>query len=608
MLATFFIVLLICFLSTIVFTLGGLHYVNPVFVLRENRYLKLGFSFFFGLSLFLFIYRILSYVSGNARLSCLFALLILMSAAALVVKKTYGKPLGISVKKMIVFCLLSTLLFLFLLAFWLVPLPECMSPWDFLGSLHSGRYANIATYVVSTNSVPVINQNYGQSLLSTIPMFFGVNRPFLSLFVWLFISLIFLAVLFYGFLRFLGVDEKFSLWGVLVLMGGNTALSFTHVFVFDSISPLLLTGYSDTVASVGTFLGALVVLYEACFGSNSSRSAKLFSLFILSVLGASWSIYAPQNVVLMFVVMFFILGAGFFMERRLNKAALFFVFYVVFSFLGVLFGGMLTPKNLLSDVDIPGALVVSPKGFSLNFAPFLPCQRITASRDSGMTSCSDMYSSQYGYTKDNRNLGGIFLGVDAPRKIAELLFILETLFWDSIRIVFFPLLGLCLLWYQLRVLRLRDYVLLRALFSVSVLLFSVGFLIAYPFILNGEFKWELSRFMIPGYTLSMVSLVVSLNRFYLLLEGFKAKLLLASISLLLFFGPAYNSVFIVYKNVVGSGGFDSFAGRVEALLTFSGIVHGSEEGLNECNWREGVVSLGFGNSTGSGVADYILNV
>lgn len=64
--------------------------------------------------------------------------------------------------------ILLTILFFFAFSFffWLPPLPSSIGPMDLIGSLHSVRYAWIANYILETNAMPVLAQNYAQSILA----------------------------------------------------------------------------------------------------------------------------------------------------------------------------------------------------------------------------------------------------------------------------------------------------------------------------------------------------------------------------------------------------------------------------------------------------------
>jgi hypothetical protein len=112
---------------------------------------------------------------------------------------------------------------------------------------------------------------------------------------------------------------------------------------------------------------------------------------------------------------------------------------------------------------------------------------------------------------------------------------------------------------------------------VNLVVLGAGFGGCFLFEVNG-FKWELTRFMIPGYGIGMLLAVASASH---LLErhvnASRAKLWLAAFVMLVCFGPATFLAYTCIKNIYPvSGGF-SFARRLERLVTRTGTGFSKEE-------------------------------
>lgn len=566
--------LAITILAIVIFLFSGYFFYSLLFKNNPSS-LKIGISYFLGVSLFFVIYRILDYIISNARVSMIISLAILLILGLVNLRKN---PIDLrnklNYKTLIVILILLIFSFLFVLFLWLEPLKTHVIN-DFMrfnGSLHSGRYANIATYIFENNKIPVLNQNYGQSLLATISMFLGFNNPFLALYIWLSFSIFFLIITIYGFFRYFGINKTYSSFFTLIVMFGGTALSLAYIGLIDSGSPFIAIGHSDTLISFATFLIFIIFIKNIIKKENNSFLVSAVLLFILII---SWCIYAPQNIIIAFPLMFLLFLLFSYQDKKINKKLLFLmILLLVFLGIGILLGGMLTPQFLVNkNADIPGTMTIIKEGAkNIELAPVLPYVYPTINESS---------HSVYFYS-DLREIRSKGLNINI-NSIPGILFLLEAMLWDSLRIIFFPFISFVFLFFYLFYYNKennrenikennKDIENIKFLYIASIITFLIGFFIAYFFIIQGR-KWELSRFLIPGYGLGLICLGISLN---FLKKLIKNKILLISIFfiilLFLFFGNFYHILLIIYSNISASGEYVSFFERIRMMIATSGII------------------------------------
>ena len=239
----------------------------------------------------------------------------------------------------------------------LPPLAHAVSVFDSFGSLHSGRYANLATYIVYSKSIPILNQNYGQSLLAAALMMLGIKSPFLALHLWLALSKIFFWLTMYGFFRHMGLGQgKAGLASALSYLG-NTALSATFVLVNDSGYPPLLIAYTDTLSALATLPVVAVGLTSPLSAASFRGKRAALALVLPALLGLYWQMASPQNALLLVPALAVPVMLLFRSGRRPTAPAIAFTCALLTFFaLGATQGGMLTPKRLQSEAKIPGMM------------------------------------------------------------------------------------------------------------------------------------------------------------------------------------------------------------------------------------------------------------
>jgi len=399
----------------------------------------------------------------------------------------------------------------------------------YIGSCHSPRYAGLAQYIVTANHIPTLNQNFGQSMLASIPMFMGIQTPYLNLNIWLSISIVALFFLVVGYLRMFGVD--FAFLGAMIALGGNTALSLTHVVVVDSYSPPLLSGYSDSVISLGSFLVFADLVW--LLGEKKERSFAV-SLFCVAIFFIGWNYSAPQNIMVGLALLAVIVIKKWLERSGLLRRETMLLGIAAGAFIvGAGFGGMFTPRSLVESPDVPGLMSLE-KGIAI--IPAFPYRTGFGHYKSGT-------APQYNLNVPMRE----FVEKSTVKEKYELFYQAETQFWLSLRVVFFPLLALCALaWiaHETADARLGSHCM--ALLVAFLVGFPLAFLLAVgPF----KFKWELSRLMMPAYLLGMTALVLALDAFSKKYPHLRWNIVKIALTLFVCAGPATTFVAASYENI-----------------------------------------------------------
>jgi hypothetical protein len=548
MISNFILILTLQSIAALFFTFFGKILLEKAINNSEifSQRLKFSMSYFLGITIFLFLYRFLN-IFINSFYSFLFSFVLIIIITIIDFKKSYFYSIiNIKWKKYLII-FVSLLLIQFL--FWIGSNESLNNSFSSIGSLHSIRYINIAKYIVSENEIPLLNQNYGQSLLTTIPLYFNIGGAPFSLFYWLSISTFFLFILTFGLLTWLGLSSKSAKYGSLIVMIGNTALSFTHILVIDSGSPFLFNGYSDSIISIGTFV---VYIIWFIFKSKSKfKNLYLESYLFLFFLAASWNIYAPQNIIFTIIVfIFFIIKVFIKKQFSIKNLFLSFIFFVMTSLIFSFTGGMLTPKEKVK----PGVNISGVMKFSRNekvrsgIMPYLPYNYFNGKN----WEINDFF---LGNREKILNLKNEVAKTKKVQSISELFFqffyIFELNLWVVIKILFFPLIGLGgSLLYNNLIRKNSEKGMVHFIFSyfmqLNFLLFISGFLITYSLILSG-YKWELSRFLIPGIYTSMIIFTII---FYSLRHRLMLYNYLFNIALLMIIGPPIlQSLFFIFLNL-----------------------------------------------------------
>lgn len=526
---------------------------NYQFFLR-SRACNMGLSFFSGLALEFFIWRLLSFLIQNASASFYLSLIIILFIIILN-KDNYKKYFDDSLKKLAYVGLSLLLFILFEILFSLNPVPNLLltnlsrtSPFYGFGAVvHSLRAGNIALYIVGENYIPRFSQNYGQSLLASMPSFFGFSAPQFTLIVWIAIVLFFFGLLIYGFINYFTENKYFSFLGAAVSFVGNTALYFNYIEITDAGSSVLLIKNIDIIVGYATLLIFLLCSYLFASAKLLKKNNIIFIFFTIIMLAFVWNIIAAHNVILasiLLLIVFFISTDT--IRLRIQKIFYLFVALYLGSVLGaIICGGILLPQKFSDQVDIPGlmslnisnikqsAIELRPKMYIMNFATIkktmsiinvIKNNKIAENEDllsiispdavlSQTNSVSEVsQSSQYIFFKHFYSGFTNLFKKDQPLR------------WTvSIINIFFPLLGLFMSFILIRnniFLDQSKIKLLKMMWISSSLLFIFGFFCSAFVVLSGK-EIETSRFL--GYGVFCAMLLLGLSVAFLFKEPLQIR-------------------------------------------------------------------------------------
>jgi hypothetical protein len=462
--------------------------------------LRTGAAYFIGMAFNIAIIRTLLTVFDNVDLALLIQLLLSISLCITFYKQLVSFSRELLSNKLVIYITVGGIICLpLILLFWLPDNSSPDNPFSIIGSLHSVRYAWVSNYISECGHIPVIGQNTGQSILSFMGGISG-KRPYFFLFLWLYTSVFFLSVFIYGIVGLYENRARLVLLAVLIFMMGNSALSITHVLVIDSGSPFALNGYTDSL--FGVFSVLMLLLFHAHLQKGMTNILPTFIVVTLICVANFFT--APQNMLYIFALIpLLILIAK--ISNTGMKVPIFWGSVLVFSALmAIPQGGMLTPKVMQTALDIPG--LMSVQGYAGSQVKYRGVKVMPGTPFHFGSANEGWSSGQLSFLKEAQGYAANW-----KKNFFKIVWIFEQIFFTSLRVLFFPIVGIVVLFIMYR--RNPDHVELKqktiTLPSYKVFYifggytFIIGFIIEFSLMING-YKWELSRFLIPGMTIGML--------------------------------------------------------------------------------------------------------
>ena len=494
----------IVFVFSCLFVLIGLIISKDIFVEKDNYY-QFGLFFFVGLSCFLAILRTAALIIRSYRISFWLVLLIFIGWIGMYMIRKYRINdvvlIGAQYRKQILSWLALWFINIFYqLIIWFTNLDQTvLEPSTSVGSQHSIRYVNIARYFTDNDYIPILNQSYGQSLLGSFGILLGIDNINFLMSVWLAAGKTFMLVFLFGvFHKF--YHKILSILLTIVVFCGNVSLSAYPIKVLDTGSPFFYSGYMDSIAGACSFYIFSAFMFRILLGKEKLTVKHYAFTFCMMLY---WCMSAPQNLVITggigFVILLYLLVKK---EFQLVIPVLC-VAGAVFAggLVGILEGGMLTPSPLIEDVNIDGIMTVAIKtgSISISLVPSMPY----------FIDSNILWKWSYEIPYMENVLQYAVEGLNSG-DIGICLYHLGILFWDSVRIIFWPLIGtLGMVW---AVYKRRERQTIYWALAGAVALGS-GWMIAFCFSYC-ELKRELTRFMMPCYFLCMVFTAILLGKLY----------------------------------------------------------------------------------------------
>ena len=538
--------------------------------------LRWGRAYFLGLSVFLLLFLFISRLIGTG--SGLGLTLALMGAASLFqLNKLRGRSFPFRRVGTLFIVLLGLIFFYSItnLALWLhwYPLgPITPHMISHFGSIHSGRYANYAIFIAEAGRIPFLNQNSGQSILTSVHLLLGTDSPLAALMVWVPFSLSFLTLLVFGVFRSGAFRRVPCLGATFLVLFCNVALSAVHVLVFDNGSPLAFVGYTDMIVAVATFI-LLCQWFQVELVRDDLGAAT--RLLLPALLGITWCWYAPQNVVIALLTCAATALVWSWKKRskqpsRLLRGGLVFV-------LGVCIGatqlGPFLPSSLREEVGVwtitpllPSPLRKEVGGWTVHGVAGITIRPSVRYLISHWTKNPYLLASSYRETYVKART----IGWDEVYR--RLVWLFEGQFWASVRGYGFPLLGCFLLWLYLRRPRGeldRQRLALSVWLLLSLFAFGFGYAIFFSFALDGM-KWWLARFLVPGSTMALICLSFVALHHLQNIRPVARKALWIFLVVTATWGPVVELASVGFRNFVASAHVDPIGRRLNLLVDIRG--------------------------------------
>jgi hypothetical protein len=441
-----------------------------------------GQAFFVGLSLHLTLFRLLASWIGVAP-ACWMSLAIALLLGALGWR---GRPSAKTIVRTAGLPLVLGAIFTLTTLSWWQPTTDAVGPFQHLGSIHSGRYADIALYIADAGRVPRLSQPYGQSLLTATNLVLGAAHPVAALSSWVATCLAFLTLVLHGFFRHV-LDEWGASCATFLVLFGSLPLSTRHLLVLDNGSPVAMMGYADAVSGVATLV--LVVVWWSGW-----RVAQLPSraLVLPAVVAFAWTMSAAHDIVVLAPAVALDLAIA--VARRTRSAGRIVTLSIVLAagtVVGALHGGLFLPAQLEETIIAPGTSSLATGSEPLvSFDPRLLFGEYRHDRHEWMMRAAGPETRS---SADELTMGLIF----------------------ALRLVFFPLLGIVMLAVVL-VLRRREPAVSAGFPPIAwwnaqaAVALAIGFGIAFFLAMRG-LKWPLARFMVPGAVMGLASLALAVG-------------------------------------------------------------------------------------------------
>lgn len=544
MIHTFIFGILVIYTFSIFISFAGTFLVSPISKKYSfEKKIELLLGYFTGLALFITLWRLGDLMFQSSRIGVVFAAVPIL-LLAITQFKHYFKFIKSHRLLIALLVVLALTIQVLVTTFWARDIYTDV--YSTLGSGHSPRYGNISIHGIEMDRVPIYGINYLQSLLSMLPMILGGKSPLVYLSIWLGFSLFVIIVLSYLILRRTSLPPFYAIGGVILVCFGNTAFSTKQYLVMDTGSPFFLAGYSDTIHSIGVLLSIIAFLCATTFSKKSdySRVDKIKLFIGLGTLFFLNTILAPQNIIGTAVALGLIFLSIFFLKKSNNKLV-FFLQLIVFSLsilAGTFSGGFLTPIKNQDPVDLPSINRLQVSQFTPSISPSLPYH---------------LGSYHNWQMPKNDDLLINFNGSHLDRFLVFL-----DLFSESLHVLFFPILGLILVFcYRSKSAEIKT------LFILASIALFVGFMLVWPIKIYGS-KWAQTRFFIPGIYFSQLCFCIGIYFSTRKIRQNLQKFIFMVLTVFICFGPTKNFLEIVNENFSNLAEFQK---RIDSISNYSQI-------------------------------------
>ncbi len=320
--------------------------------------IKNSLSYCIGIFIILFLYRFIERILRNAKLALILTA-VFMLGMLLYKGKTTAAYLDVLLIKnfssFTAFIITGVFVAILYYAHHLYYNVENISIWTSIGSAHSYRIGNIALFIKNNNRIPIVAQNYAQSLIASIFEMIGINYSNLIIFLFSVISMTQVIFFYAGLLT-----SIFALKGFLLLIGtifivfGGETINKRIRISFDSGASdyWLIIGYPDTAISMGLmFYMNLKLLSPETWNCDGTLIATGIMLCLCAYV---WNITSAHLIILQLGYMLFYLAQAIFFHAFIKEYAILTLAFAMIAYIGRLGGGLFAPKKKVHEMD--GAL------------------------------------------------------------------------------------------------------------------------------------------------------------------------------------------------------------------------------------------------------------
>lgn len=335
-----------CFASvfSVLFVLSGRGLLYPLNLFQQKKINYFGYYYFMGLSSYLILVKLAAKAGFAFNTTMWIASIILFVISFIPIGTTSFKTFFSTFARYAFWSFSIGLLALFLL--------------NIIAKSRGGpMYAEYAEYIITTNSLPLLNRHHGQSILAaTILTIFDTQNLQLSRMgvnLWLPISQVFLLFVVYSLAEKICITKLSRLMVCLVAFAGNCALSLLPQIPSDHDFPLIFNVYADSVIGLGSsMLIALVSL--KLIDNKQHRNYILYSGCIIYILFTALNITAELNIPINAISLTLVFMIAIWKKRNFKAISvpLFFLTITAAALASSSFmGGIYMPKNLVSRVS-----------------------------------------------------------------------------------------------------------------------------------------------------------------------------------------------------------------------------------------------------------------
>ncbi len=535
----------------LLFCIVGLLTVPEIFC-DENIYLKIGSAYFVGNLLIISLIRLLSFLFKNFVIGIIVTF-ILAIIYIFLFRNKLKKLLCTNYKQLanVYFKVISlSLLICVLLSLCCVyGTPDNYDVYSHLGTAHSGRYVNLAYDIVLNNRIPIVGQNYGQSILVAIGLLLGQIRPYFQLNLWVDITISTFVLFTYGLICCWGTTKKYSQIASIIIVCANTALSLNYIHIVDTGSPIIRSGYVDSHLSIASCI--IVLLYFSKYLVNLSCSQiTYFDYLFLFAMGIGWNIVGAYIGCIIGVFLLILLCFNIFLLKIKNLNHLI-VCLGVFFYIGTLMGGVLTVSTRYDSLCFEGMLTAQGPERQLRIMPYLQYEL-------GLNGIS---------WANKTSICGYIEPITMHSDRFVWWYSIEQSFFEAIRLTFWPIAGsVSYLMVYIKKRKNMSTIKLVDIFGLnSIFLLLIGLGVAYGIEFGS--KWWLTRFAAPGYYMGLLCLVIVLFELYKKrprLYGFYIGI----IFLVMTIGPITNMLISAKNQIISNGGIFEYCKIIKTIYNF----------------------------------------